>query len=84
MTVAEQIALKAGVCRQTVSAVLNGRKNKVRPEKYELILKLAAEFNYQPDLNARALSGRSVKTIGLIQPSFSSLLTLPLVGAITA
>ena len=45
MTVAEQIALKAGVCRQTVSAVLNGRKNKVRPEKYELILKLAAEFN---------------------------------------
>ena len=84
MTVAEKIALKAGVCRQTVSAVLNGRKNKVRPEKYELILKLAAEFNYQPDLNAKALSGRSMKTIGLIQPSFSSLLTLPLVEAITA
>ena len=83
MTIAEQIASKAGVCRQSVSAVLNGSKNKVRREKRELILALAKEMNYRPNPNAKSMSGRSVKTIGIIVPAHPSVIAYTLMNAMS-
>ncbi len=82
MTVAEEIALQVGVCRQSVSAVLNGSRNKVRQEKREQILALAQKMNYQPNPNARSMAGRSVKTIGVIVPAYQSVISCALMNAL--
>ena len=71
MVTAEKIAERVGVCRQTVSSVMNGNYRKVSAETRRAILSAAEELGYVPDLNAKALSGRSIKTIGLIIPILS-------------
>ncbi|MBO4513005.1 MAG: LacI family DNA-binding transcriptional regulator [Victivallales bacterium] len=75
MTIAEQIAKQVGVCRQSVSAVLNGSRDKVKHETREMILALAKKLNYLPNPNARSMSGHSVKTIGIITPSYPSVIS---------
>ncbi len=69
MTVAEEIAKKVGVCRQTVSAVLNGKTYKVSREKCELIQRLAEDFKYQPNMLARQLAGARSDIIGVVLDS---------------
>ena len=61
------IAVRAGVSRGTVSAVLNGNCNGIRysKEKAELIRQIARELDYIPNFSARVLNHQPSKTIGM-------------------
>lgn len=66
------VAKTAGVSITTVSRALNGYSD-VSEETRNRIMKIAAELNYTPNINARALGGIPETTIGLLvsdlQPS---------------
>lgn len=63
----KNIAERAGVSVATVSYVLNNNeKEKINDETKEKILKIAAELNYVPNLNARSLVSKKSKLIGII------------------
>ncbi len=68
------IAREAGVCKATVVKVLSGGDTniRVRPETAERIRAVAARLQYRPNLNARALTGRSMHLIGLLVDSVLS------------
>jgi len=70
----KDIALKAGVSAALVSYVLNGkgRKNRVRKEKAEEILKIAKDLNYQPNHLAKSLRSGKSFTIGLVIADISN------------
>jgi len=70
----KDIALKAGVSAALVSYVLNGkdRKNRVRKEKAEQILKIAKDLNYQPNHLAKSLRSGKSYTIGLVIADISN------------
>ncbi len=82
----KEIARLANVCQSTVSAVLNpaNRGNtKVGAETRELILRIAAEHNYRPNLQSRQLRGDTTSNLVgvLINPQISQFfydLLLPL------
>ena len=62
----EDVALKAGVTKGTVSAVING-KNVVKPETREHILEVMRKMNFRPKGVARNLkNGFQYKSIGII------------------
>ena len=62
----EDVALKAGVTKGTVSAVING-KNVVKPETREHILEVMRKMNFRPKGVARNLkNGYQYKSIGVI------------------
>ena len=65
MATIRSIAEQAKVSIATVSKVLNG-KNGVREETRQLILNVAQEQNYRPNLNARSLKSGQAHTIGII------------------
>lgn len=68
---AEMVAARAQVSRVAVSRAFNPHTS-LKPEKRELILKVAQELNYTPDRAARALvSGRS-HLVGVIVPDVCS------------
>lgn len=68
---AEMVAARAKVSRVAVSRAFNPHTS-LKPEKRELILKIAQELNYTPDRAARALvSGRS-HLVGVIVPDVCS------------
>ncbi len=67
----EDVALRAGVSRATVSAYLN-RSRYVSPELQRRIEQAIKELNYIPDPLARALKMNDAKTIGLIIPIVSN------------
>jgi DNA-binding LacI/PurR family transcriptional regulator len=68
---AEMVAARANVSRVAVSRAFNPHTS-LKPEKRELILKIAQELNYTPDRAARALvSGRS-HLVGVIVPDVCS------------
>ncbi|WP_291422455.1 LacI family DNA-binding transcriptional regulator [Devosia sp.] len=68
---AEMVAARAQVSRVAVSRAFNPHTS-LKPEKRELILKIAQELNYTPDRAARALvSGRS-HLVGVIVPDVCS------------
>lgn len=75
----KDIALKAGVTRSAVSAVLNDTTaSRVSKEKRENILKISRELNYHPNFAATALKKRQTGLLGLIcgdliSPFFSEL-----------
>ncbi len=65
------VAIRAGVSRATVSAVLN----KSRPVSDELVQRIATamrELHYQPDAIARSLKGKKTFRIGLIVGNIAS------------
>lgn len=70
----KDIALKAGVSAALVSYVLNGkdRKNRIRKEKAEQILKIAKDLNYQPNHLAKSLRSGKSFTIGLVIADISN------------
>lgn len=63
---AKDIAEIVGVSRSAVSAVLNGRYNKVSLEKRNLILSVANDLRYRPNPVALSLAGKATRTIGVI------------------
>lgn len=67
----EDVALRAGVSRATVSAYLN-RSRYVSPKLQRRIEQAIKELNYIPDPLARALKMNDAKTIGLIIPIVSN------------
>lgn len=68
---AEMVARRANVSRVAVSRAFNPHTS-LKPEKRELILRIAQELNYTPDRAARALvSGRS-HLVGVIVPDVCS------------
>lgn len=61
------VAALAGVSNATVSYVLNGKK-KVSEETRQRVLRVIEEVGFVPDLNARGLSGKHTKLIGIVIP----------------
>lgn len=61
------VAAAAGVSVATVSYVLNGKK-KVSEQTRSVILDVIKELEYVPDLNARGLSVKDTKLIGIVVP----------------
>ncbi|MDR2156455.1 MAG: LacI family transcriptional regulator [Clostridiales Family XIII bacterium] len=70
MSTIRKISEKTNLSIATVSKALNGKYG-VKQETRDLILNVANELNYHPNLNARSLkSGRS-RTIGVITEDFT-------------
>ncbi len=72
------IARKCGVSEGTVDRALNNREG-IRKSTKEMILKVAAELNYEPNHMASCLAKGSTKTIGVVcagmrNPFFSALI----------
>lgn len=61
----KDIAKMAGVSTATVSYVING-SNRVGEETRERVQRIIQEYNYRPDLIARAMSTRSTQQIALL------------------
>lgn len=61
------VAVAAGVSVATVSYVLNGKK-KVSEQTKSKILNVIKQMEYVPDLNARGLSLKDTKLIGIVVP----------------
>lgn len=61
------VAAASGVSKATVSYVLNGKK-KVSEETKNKILDVIQKMGFVPDLNARGLSNKDTKLIGVVIP----------------
>ncbi|MBX5193551.1 LacI family DNA-binding transcriptional regulator [Rhizobium sp. NZLR3b] len=61
----DEIAARAGVSRAAVSFALRG-SSKVSPRTTEMILKVANELGYRPNLNASRLARADFSTFGLL------------------
>ncbi|WP_328768477.1 LacI family DNA-binding transcriptional regulator [Devosia sediminis] len=68
---AEMVATRAKVSRVAVSRAFNPHTS-LKPEKRELILKIAQELNYTPDRAARALVSGRTHLVGVIVPDVCS------------
>jgi DNA-binding LacI/PurR family transcriptional regulator len=68
---AEMVARRANVSRVAVSRAFNAHTS-LKPEKRELILKIAQELNYTPDRAARALVSGRTHLVGVIVPDVCS------------
>jgi DNA-binding LacI/PurR family transcriptional regulator len=68
---AEMVALRANVSRVAVSRAFNPHTS-LKPEKRELILRIAQELNYTPDRAARALVSGRTHLVGVIVPDVCS------------
>lgn len=58
------VAARAGVSRQTVSNVINGRKEYYSQNTYDRVLTAMADLRYQPDRAAQSLRSRRSRQIG--------------------
>ena len=67
-----EVAKKAGVSASTVSNVLNGRHDKMRPETKRRVLQAIEQLNYTPNVAARQLKSGQNSSIGLIVPSVAN------------
>ncbi len=61
------VASLAGVSNATVSYVLSGKK-KISEETRQRVLKVIEETGFVPDMNARGLSGKDTRLIGIVIP----------------
>lgn len=66
------VARLAKVSPSTVSNVLNGRLDRMRPETTERVLKAMEQLGYTPNQLARQLKTGNVPMIGLIVPSVAN------------
>ncbi len=76
------VAKRAGVGVSTVSYVLNGHDNHVRPETRDLILEAARDLNYRPNAIARSMVKRKTATIGLIITELQNALFIPVTAGV--
>jgi LacI family transcriptional regulator len=67
----QDVAARAGVTKQTVSNVVNGRAA-VRPDTEARVRAAIADLGYEPNLVARSLATGSTMTVGLIVPTVAS------------
>jgi len=65
MATIKEIAKRANVSVATVSKALNG-KGGASPETIEMILSIAREMNYRPNILAKNLVSRQTRTLGVI------------------
>ena len=66
----KDIAVKAGVSRMAVSAVVNRTNStRVSQEKRAHIARIAEEMGYMPNLTAQVLSGKSSRMVGILNAS---------------
>jgi len=79
----KDIADKAGVSIATVSKVLNGLGG-ISNETTELVLSIAKELNYRPNLYARSLKKGQSQTIGIITEDLTVFNTPPIIDGIGA
>ena len=70
----KEIAALTGFSITTISLVLNGRADEFNISKVtrDLILNVAKQHNYQPNLHARSLRNRTADIVGLIVPTLYS------------
>jgi len=69
----KDIAIRAGVHVSTVSRVLRGKETQqVSPQTRKLILSIAEELSYTPNLLARAFRLKKTHTIALLIPDISN------------
>jgi DNA-binding LacI/PurR family transcriptional regulator len=68
---AEMVARRANVSRVAVSRAFNPNAS-IKPEKRDLILRVARELNYSPDMAARSLVTRRSHLVGMIVPDVCS------------
>lgn len=61
------VAAAAGVSVATVSYILNGKK-KVSEQTRQVVLDVIEQMGYVPDLNARGLTVKDTKLIGVVVP----------------
>lgn len=61
------VSRKVGVCKSTVSRVLNG-KGRVSENTRKAIFRAVEELDYRPNVIAQSLSTQETNTIGLIVP----------------
>lgn len=66
------VAKAAGVSTSTVSLVLNGKLDRMRPDTQERVLKAVADLGYSTNEMARALKTGYVPTIGLVVPTVAN------------
>ena len=66
MSTIKDIARKAGVSVTTVSNVIHGRRSRVAQETVDRINTIIRDYNYTPNLSARALVNKSSRIIGVI------------------
>ena len=71
-TTIHDVARLAQVSISTVSHVLNGKHDRMRPETLERVRQAIAELGYAPNLMARELKTGFVPVIGLIVPSVAN------------
>ncbi|MFS7401657.1 LacI family DNA-binding transcriptional regulator [Carnobacterium maltaromaticum] len=69
-----EIAKLAGVSRATVSRVINS-KGYVKEETRQKVQKVVDDLDYTPNQNAIYLKNGETKTIGLVSPDFSDILS---------
>lgn len=77
----KDIADRAGVSIATVSKVLNGIGG-ISTETSELVLSIAKELHYRPNLYARSLKKGQSKTIGIITEDLTVFNTPPIIDGI--
>ncbi|NLY92185.1 MAG: LacI family transcriptional regulator [Firmicutes bacterium] len=77
MATINEVAKLAGVSKATVSRVLNNRP--VSSETYAKVMKAIRELKYQPNAQARSLSLRRAKVIGLIAPDLQGVFHGPII-----
>lgn len=80
MATINEVAKLAGVSKATVSRVLN--KRPVNEETRRKVMNAIRELNYQPNAQARGLSLRQARIIGLIAPDFQGVFYGPVVMGI--
>ena len=66
------VAKQAKVSTSTVSLVLNGKFDRMRPDTSERVLKAVADLGYATNHMARALKTGFVPTIGLVVPTVAN------------
>lgn len=69
----KEIALQAGVSVSSVSLVLNNKPNRISSQTRALIIKIAEENQYRPNVIARSLVTKQTKTLGLIIPDIENI-----------
>ncbi|MGW3409701.1 LacI family DNA-binding transcriptional regulator [Streptomyces sp. NPDC000888] len=71
MVTLKDVALRAGVTKQTVSNVINKRPV-VKPDTRERVERAIAELGYTPNLLARGLATGQTMMVGLVMPTIAN------------
>ena len=68
----QDVAKMAGVSVSTVSNVLNGRTDRMRPDTFQRVNDSIRTLNYQPNHAARLLRTGHTPMVGLLVPSIAN------------